>query len=84
MMKHPPFDLSELRIGMSRDEVVSTFGEPDRKGGTSRKYRTPCVFRYGRIEFLFQPWKVGGLVLVQEVDEFGGHLRTLFPTPQSE
>jgi len=79
-----PLDLSNLRIGMSRDEIVSLLGEPDLKGGTSRKSRSPCVFRYGRIEFLFQPDKSGGLELVQEVDEFGSHLRTLFPTPESE
>jgi hypothetical protein len=77
-------DLTKLRIGMSRDEVVSTFGEPDLKGGTSRKYQTPCVFRYGRIEFLFELWKSGGLKYVQEVDEYGSHIRILFPTPESE
>jgi hypothetical protein len=77
-------DLSKARIGMSREEVVSTFGEPDLRGGTSRKYRTPSVFRYGRVEFWFEQWKSGGLRGIHEVDEFGGYVRQLFPTPESE
>jgi len=76
-----PLDLvnSKVRVGMSREDVVSAFGPPDRQGATSRKYRAPAVLRYGAVEFLFQPQKSGGLVFVQEVDEFGNHLRTLFP-----
>lgn len=79
-----PLDFTKLRIGMTRAEVISIFGEPELKGGTSRKYRTPCVFRYGRTEFLFEPWKSGGLLFVQEVDDLGSGLRNLFPTQESE
>jgi hypothetical protein len=64
---------------MSRDEIIATFGEPELQGGTSRKYRTPCIFRYGRVEFMFAQWKSGGLEFVHEVDEFGDHVRTLIP-----
>jgi hypothetical protein len=79
-----PLDLSRVHIGMSRDEVIALFGEPDLRGATSRKYRTPSVFRYGNIEFCFQMWKSGGLLSVHEVDEFGSYCRTLFPRPESE
>lgn len=72
-----------LRVGMTREQVIAIFGEPPEKGGTSRKYRTPSVFRYGRTEFHFQPWKAGGLVWVQEVDENGSFLRRIFPLEKS-
>jgi hypothetical protein len=76
-------DLSKARIGMSRDEVIATFGEPELQGGTSRKYRTPSVFRYGRIEFWFEEWKSGGLRSVHQVDEVGSYVRQLFPSSGS-
>jgi hypothetical protein len=75
----PPIDLSNVRVGMTRDEVVAVFGEPDDMGVTSRKYKTPSVYLYGRIEFYFESRKSGGLTWVQEVDESGEHLRRLFP-----
>jgi hypothetical protein len=74
-------DFAKLRIGMSRSEIISRFGEPDLKGGTSRKHQTPCVFRYGRIEFCFGLRKDEGLLFVQEVDEFGSNLQVLFASP---
>lgn len=77
-------DLTRVRLGMSRDEVVSVFGEPDLNGYPSRKYRTPAVFRYGTVEFLFEPWRSGGLVLVQVVDEFGSRVKSLIPTSESD
>lgn len=80
-------DWSKVCMEMTREEVIAEFGEPDLKGGTSRKYPTPSVFRYylseqidyGAVEFLFEPWKTGGLWLVQEVDEFGNQTRQVFP-----
>ena len=62
------FDLAKLRVGMTREEVVSAFGKPDLMGGTSLKYRTPSIYRYGNIECFFKPWKAGGLIFVMEVD----------------
>jgi hypothetical protein len=77
-------DVSQLHVGMSREDIFALFGEPDLMGGASRKYRNPSIFRYGRIEFLFESAKSGGLIFVQEVDEFGSHVRTLFPTESAE
>lgn len=70
------FDVNLLRIGMSREEVVTLFGEPEIKGGTSRKYPIPSVFRYGTIEFHFSSV---GLEWVQEVKVGVGFIRKLFP-----
>jgi len=78
----PELDLSKLRRGMTRREVVSEFGEPDLKGGISRKYPEPCVYRYGNIEFMFEQLSSGVLEMVQEVDKFGGHVRWLYSIHQ--
>ena len=51
-----------LSKGMTRTEVVTVLGEPDNTGGTSRKYRTPCIYVYGDIELTFESWKEGKLV----------------------
>ena len=67
--------LSRVSVGMTRDEVVAALGPPDDMGGTSRKYRTPRVYRYGRIEVYFEPWKAGRLHMVYtEDDEGNGHV----------
>ena len=67
--------LSRVCVGMTRDEVVAALGPPDDMGGTSRKYRTPRVYRYGRIEVYFEPWKAGRLHMVYtEDDEGNGHV----------
>lgn len=54
--------LAKVKIGMTRDEVVNILGQPDDMGGTSRKYKTPCVYLYGTIELHFAPWKAGPLI----------------------
>ncbi len=63
--------LGKVRIGMSREEVIAILGEPDDMGGTSRKYRTPCIFKYGEIELFFDPWKSGKLKAVYAEDGDG-------------
>lgn len=58
-----PFD--QLRAGMTRDEVQAILGPFDAWGGTSRKYRTPIIYKYDRHdewEFTFEHWKAGGLI----------------------
>lgn len=60
---------------MTREEVVAVLGSPDALGGTSRKYRTASIYRYGRIEVHFEPWKAGTLWMVYTEDEEGnGHV----------
>ena len=67
--------VSQVCIGMTRDEVVAALGPPDDMGATSRKYRTPSIYRYGRIEVCFEPWKTGTLHMVYtEDDEGNGHV----------
>ncbi len=59
-----------INLGMTREEVVAVLGEPDDKGGTSRKYKTPRIYRYGGMEFWFEPWKSGGLCQVCKLEGF--------------
>jgi hypothetical protein len=63
--------LNRIRIGMTRDEVTAVLGPPDDVGGTSRKYRTPSIYKYGVIELHFEPWKSGKLVMAYTEDEEG-------------
>ena len=42
-----------LRLGMTRTELHDLLGRPDQEGGTSRKYRMPCIYKYGDVQFVF-------------------------------
>ncbi len=42
-----------VRLGMTRSELRDLLGQPDQEGGTSRKYRTPCIYKYGDVQFVF-------------------------------
>lgn len=53
-----------LKAGMSRAEVVSVWGEPDAKGGTSRKYKAPSIYKYGDIELFFAHGNGGKLATI--------------------
>jgi hypothetical protein len=55
-------DLSLLRADLSREDVIQLLGQPDDIGGTSRKYPTPRIYKYGDIELHFTPYKNGRLV----------------------
>lgn len=61
--------IDRIRIGMTREEVVEALGPPDDVGGTSRKYPTPAIYKYGKIELHFEPWKRGTLVRAYTEDE---------------
>jgi hypothetical protein len=61
--------ISRIRIGMTRDEVIEALGPPDDVGVTSRKHRTPSIFKYGEIELHFEPWKDGKLIRAYTEDE---------------
>jgi hypothetical protein len=56
---------------MTRNEVVAAIGEPDDTGGTSRKHRTPSIFKYGRIELFFEASQDGKLTMAYTEDEDG-------------
>jgi len=57
-------DLSKIRLGMSRDDVIRVLGEPDHISSTTRKYKTPSIYKYGDVELWFEPHKAGMLVTV--------------------
>ena len=38
---------------MTRAELRGLLGNPDDEGGTSRKYRTPSIYKYGDVQFVF-------------------------------
>jgi len=42
-----------VRLGMTRSELLDLLGRPDQEGGTSRKYRMPCIYKYGDVQFVF-------------------------------
>jgi hypothetical protein len=43
-----------VELGMYREDVLGHFGLADLLGGTSRRHRTPAIWRYGSIEFHFE------------------------------
>jgi hypothetical protein len=42
-----------IHIGMTKADVRNLLGPPDAWGGTSRKYKEPCIWLYGKVEFWF-------------------------------
>ena len=69
--------IDKIRLGMTRKEVADVLGDPDDTGATSRKYRTPAIYKYGEIELHFEPWKSGTLTMVYTEDEISTQ-QTLF------
>jgi len=56
--------LRKVRKGMSREDVKEALGEPEAEGGTSRKYKTPSIYKYGNIQLFFEPYKAGKLLTI--------------------
>ena len=52
-------DAAKDVFGSTREELVRFLGQPDDVGGTSRKYKTPSVYKYDDLEFFFEPWQAG-------------------------
>ena len=44
-------EFGPIRLGDSVDSLSDVFGEPSDTGGTSRRHRTPGIWKYGDIEF---------------------------------
>jgi len=53
-------DIGPIRLGCTREELRGVLGEPDDRGGTSRKYPEPVIWRYGKLEFHFDDREGGG------------------------
>jgi len=51
---------------LTREEVISTLGEPDDKAIGTRKYKSSPIFLYEDVELFFEPWKTGNLYLVKK------------------
>lgn len=63
-------DICPIRLGMPREEIRAIFGDPEYSGGTSRKYPTPAIWKYGDLEFHFGPKRNDQLNLIyMERDE---------------
>jgi hypothetical protein len=56
--------LRRIRIGMTREEVIASLGTPTDTGCTSRKYKSPSIYKYGDVEMHFEPGPGGRLFLV--------------------
>lgn len=63
--------LGPVRSGQSRAEVEQIFGAPDTLGGSSRKHRTPLIWKYGDVEIHFE----------QKVDRVTGIYLDAFDIP---
>ena len=71
--------LDQIQIGMTRGEVVAILGQPDDVGVTTRKYKTPSIYKYGEIELHFESWKAGTLWMAYQEDEHGNGIVLLGP-----
>ena len=63
-----PRDISPLKFGMSQDEVIEIFGNPDAVS-TMRSDGKPLILKYHDIELHFDRKAPHGLYLVYSDDE---------------
>lgn len=59
----------EVPLEITREELVERLGPPTDLATGSRKYPTPAIYKYGTIEFHFEPHKNGVLVFIGCDDE---------------
>jgi hypothetical protein len=45
--------VGQIRLGMTRGELLGVLGPPNEEGGTSRKYKKPSIYKYGDVQFVF-------------------------------
>ena len=64
-------DICPVHLGMSRDELRATFGEPDDVGVMSREQPIPLIWKYEDIEFHFDGTAPGVLFLIFSDDSTG-------------
>lgn len=57
-------DISPIRLGCSRDDIKAVFGEPDAISSVTRKRKMPAIWKYGPLEFHFEPENADTLVLI--------------------
>lgn len=66
-----------LKPGMTREELVALWGEPDEKGYTAQKCKEPSVFKYGPVEVTFN--HANGRLIYVWVRDAADVLRILLP-----
>jgi hypothetical protein len=69
-------EISPARIGMSREEVLTAFGEPSRT--SSKKKGKPLILKYGDLEFHFGDLDGDRLLRIYSDDE-NGSIRLCIP-----
>jgi hypothetical protein len=68
-------EFGPVRLGMTRDDLVRTLGEPADLGGASRSQPRPPIWRYGDVEFHFDPTtELLHLVFADDFDQIHGAL----------
>ncbi len=45
--------LSELKVGMTEEQIVALCGKPEMVGGASPNYKEPSIFKYGDLGIHF-------------------------------
>jgi hypothetical protein len=55
--------VGKLRIGRTREEVVTVLGKPDDISVLSRRDHPPGIYKYGEIELHFEPGNAGTLYI---------------------
>lgn len=66
-------DICPIRLGMTRDEIRASLGEPDDVGGITRKHKLPSIWKYCALEFCFEHGREGRLILICMENGRGGH-----------
>ena len=51
-------DLGPVVYGFRATELEAVLGPPEMTGGETRRYKKPCIWKYGNVEFYFD-WLAG-------------------------
>jgi hypothetical protein len=57
-------EAGQIKLGMTRSEIVIALGQPTDTGVTSRRYHTPAIYKYGDAELHFGKKSKDGLWLI--------------------
>jgi len=71
-------DICPVRLGCTREEIRSIFGEPDAVGGALHKHKPPKIWKYGDLEFHFGTKSTDTLSLIWS-DTADGTVKVCIP-----
>lgn len=63
-------NFGNVRSGWTRQQLENELGSPEAHGGESRKHRYPTIWKYGDIEFVFEPGRRDGYLYMVFFDAF--------------